>query len=185
MAEAVSIGERIERELVRRMAVALPARLMLEEAAGRMDAADRSAAEVARWDADENGDRAVGLFSPELVPVEAEESDEGGQGGSGWTDNVQRMAWRVRWQKRNGGDTAQTLHRRWAAWLETVAVVEDQLREGGLGPTLVTEIEKIGAVLVEPGDGESEFETALLLEVRFTTGRGDPYVGPGVGMLEE
>jgi len=190
MAEKVSIAERIERELLRRMDLALPAFVVAEVAAERMNATDQSAAAAVRWDADEDGEAAVGLFSPLLSADEEEDSEAGGQGGGGQTNNTQRYVWLVHWQKRKQVEKATATHRRWAAFFERVAVVDDQLKEGGDGAgsggaALLVEVEKVGAQLLEPVQDVPNFTTAFFFEVSYDTNRGDPYVGPGIGLLEE
>ena len=163
------------------------------------------AAAAVRWEVDEDGHEVpAGLFCPWLVPVEDEDAQAGGQGNGGTTHHTQVFVWQVKWQKRkteaNAAQAAMPTHRRWAAWLESVTIGEDQLREGGDGTPgqafgdlvevgnrepLVVEIEKVGAALDEPTKGMPGFVTFFEFVVNYDTNRGDPYVGPGISLLEE
>lgn len=177
MPTPVSIHERIDRELIRRMAAALPEWVREEQDAGRMTAHDAAVAEVYRFDQDEDQEENYHLFSPVLLSDDNGASP-GGQGGGGFTTWRRPMSWMVFWQKRQQVEPAATTHNRIAAWLESHTIDDDQLLEGTTNAPLLTDMEMGSIELIEPVDGQTNMVTGISFDLIYDTRRGNPYQGP-------
>ncbi len=184
MPDPVSIHERIDRELARRMALALPAWLAGEQAAGRVAAADAAAARVHRYDQDEEQARDYGLFSP-LLDSDDSVAEPGGQGNGGYTTWRRDVAWMVFWQKRTQTDPAIASHHRIAAWLERQTIADDQLAEADTQAPLITDMEIRGTQLLEPVKDQTDMVSAIFFELIYDTRRGNPYLGPAAPERQE
>ena len=177
MSTPVSIHERIDRELARRLTLEVPAWLADEVAAGRILAADAQTAKVHRYDQDEERDRDYGLFSP-ILDTDDNSASSGGQGTGGLTSWRRDLAWMVFWQKRGQTEPAIATHNRIAAWLERHTITDDQLAEGDTNAPLIVDMEVSGTELIEPVDKQTDMVTALFFELTYDTRRGNPYQGP-------